>query len=43
MIRAGVLATDVGKSFPLDEVREAVREAETVGRQGKVLLRMVTR
>lgn len=39
MIRAGVLATEVGQSFPLEAVAEAVREAEAVGKSGKVLLR----
>lgn len=40
LIRAGVLASDVGKSYPLDAVAEAVAEAAAVGRGGKVLLRM---
>ncbi len=38
-IRAGTLATDIGPSFPLDSIAQAVREAEAVGRIGKVLLR----
>jgi NADPH:quinone reductase-like Zn-dependent oxidoreductase len=36
----GVLTSEVGASFPLDQVREAVRQAETPGRRGKVLLTM---
>jgi NADPH:quinone reductase-like Zn-dependent oxidoreductase len=39
LLRQGVLATEVGTSYPLDEVRAAVRQAATPGRQGKVLLR----
>jgi NADPH:quinone reductase-like Zn-dependent oxidoreductase len=40
LIRAGVLATELGATFPLDEIALAVREAEAVGRRGKVLLRI---
>jgi len=40
LIRNGVLATDVGPSFPLESVVDAAREAEAVGRPGKVLLRI---
>jgi NADPH:quinone reductase-like Zn-dependent oxidoreductase len=40
LMREGVLTTEVGASFPLEEVRAAVREAEHPGRRGKVLLRM---
>lgn len=40
LIRAGVLATEVGRSFPIDQIGEAVREADTVGRPGKVMLRL---
>jgi hypothetical protein len=36
----GVLTTDIGPVFPLDEIKAAVRQASTPGRQGKVLLRM---
>lgn len=43
LIRAGVLATETGRAFPLEAVHDAVREAETVGRHGKVLLRMTPR
>jgi NADPH2:quinone reductase len=43
LIRAGVLATDVGPSFPLASIGEAVRAAEAVGKQGKILLRIGAR
>ena len=40
LIRSGVLATELGPSFPLEAIGEAVREAEAVGRRGKVLLKI---
>jgi NADPH:quinone reductase len=40
LIRDGVLATDPGRHFPLDSIGAAVKEAESVGRKGKVLLTM---
>jgi NADPH:quinone reductase-like Zn-dependent oxidoreductase len=40
LLRAGVLASEVGKSFPLTEIHAAVHQAAAPGRQGKVLLRM---
>lgn len=40
MLKGGVLATEVGATFPLDQVREAARQAAQPGRQGKVLLRI---
>jgi NADPH:quinone reductase-like Zn-dependent oxidoreductase len=40
LLRAGVLTSEVGATFPLEEIRAAVERAETPGRQGKVLLRM---
>jgi NADPH:quinone reductase-like Zn-dependent oxidoreductase len=40
LIRNGVLASDLGREFPLDAIHEAVEEAGTVGRRGKVLLRV---
>jgi NADPH:quinone reductase len=40
LIASGVLASEVGKTFPLDEVKAAVREAGATGRRGKVLLRL---
>ena len=40
LIRTGMLATDVGQTYSLDQVNEAVRKAEEPGRGGKVLLRI---
>jgi NADPH:quinone reductase-like Zn-dependent oxidoreductase len=40
LLREGVLSTEVGATYPLDQVREAVRHAEKPGHQGKVLLRI---
>jgi NADPH2:quinone reductase len=40
LLRAGVLNSEVGKTYPMEEIQAAVREAETPGRQGKVLLRL---
>jgi NADPH:quinone reductase-like Zn-dependent oxidoreductase len=40
LLREGTLTSEVGKSFPLDEVRAAVHVAAQQGRQGKVLLRI---
>src|SRR5262249_40378246 len=39
LLRAGVLTTHVEASYTVDQIAEAVRRAETPGRQGKVLLR----
>jgi NADPH:quinone reductase-like Zn-dependent oxidoreductase len=39
LLRAGVLTSEVGASFPFDEVKAAVERAEAPGRQGKILLR----
>jgi NADPH:quinone reductase-like Zn-dependent oxidoreductase len=41
LLRAGVLTTEVGATFPLEDIQAAVRLASTPGRQGKVLLKMV--
>jgi NADPH:quinone reductase-like Zn-dependent oxidoreductase len=38
LIRAGILSTEIGHAYPFDRIAEAVREAEAVGRVGKVLL-----
>jgi len=38
LLREGILATSAGRKFPLDEISTAVTQAESVGRQGKVLL-----
>jgi NADPH2:quinone reductase len=43
LIRADVLATEIGKSFPIDAIGDAVRETEQVGRHGKVLLKTGSR
>jgi NADPH:quinone reductase-like Zn-dependent oxidoreductase len=43
LLREGVLATEAGTTFPLDQVADAVREAEKPARGGKVLLRIGTR
>jgi NADPH:quinone reductase-like Zn-dependent oxidoreductase len=40
LIREGVLVSEVGESYPLDRIADAVREAERPGRGGKTLLRM---
>jgi NADPH:quinone reductase-like Zn-dependent oxidoreductase len=40
LIREGELATETGRSYPLDEVREAVQAASAVGQKGKILLRI---
>jgi NADPH:quinone reductase-like Zn-dependent oxidoreductase len=39
LIRKGVLTSDIGSSYSLDDVASAVRESAAVGRGGKVLLR----
>jgi NADPH:quinone reductase len=41
-IRTGVLSTEVGGRFPLDAIHEAAREAEAVGKPGKILLTLGT-
>jgi NADPH:quinone reductase-like Zn-dependent oxidoreductase len=38
LIRKGVLRTSHGKKFDLEDIRAAVAEAESVGRNGKVLV-----
>jgi NADPH:quinone reductase-like Zn-dependent oxidoreductase len=43
LLAEGVLATEVGATFPLEEVQAAVRRASQQGRQGKVLLRIASR
>ena len=40
LIQEGILESEVGESFPLDEVCTAVQVAERAGRTGKVLLRI---
>jgi len=38
LIRKGVLVTDIAARFPLDQIAQAVAEAEKTGKTGKVLL-----
>lgn len=38
LLREGILTTSAAQYFPLDEINAAVTQAETIGRQGKVLL-----
>ena len=38
LIRDGTLASDRGQTMPIEAITDAVRAAEVVGRQGKVLL-----
>jgi NADPH:quinone reductase-like Zn-dependent oxidoreductase len=40
LLETGVLTSEVGSTFPLEDVQSAVRAAEVPGRQGKVLLRI---
>ncbi len=40
LIKEGVLASEEGKIFPLEDIAHAIREAERPGRQGKVLIRI---
>jgi NADPH:quinone reductase-like Zn-dependent oxidoreductase len=40
LMRAGVLTSDVGTTFPLDDIQKAVAQAGQPARQGKVLLRL---
>jgi hypothetical protein len=40
LVAKGVLSTDIGPVFPLDDIKAAVRQASTPGRHGKILLRI---
>jgi NADPH:quinone reductase-like Zn-dependent oxidoreductase len=40
LMRAGVLRSEIGRVYPLSEIKEAASEAGIVGRQGKILLRL---
>lgn len=40
LVRSGVLATDPGPAFPIDQAARAVVQAENAGASGKVLLRL---
>jgi NADPH:quinone reductase-like Zn-dependent oxidoreductase len=39
LMRQGVLTTEVGRSFAMDQFQQAITQAQTPGRKGKVLLR----
>jgi NADPH:quinone reductase-like Zn-dependent oxidoreductase len=43
LIRSGVLATEVGATYPLEAIGDAVRAAEATGRHGKVLVKLGSR
>lgn len=40
LLREGTLTTEVGTTFPMEQIADAVREAERPARGGKVLLRI---
>jgi NADPH:quinone reductase-like Zn-dependent oxidoreductase len=40
LIRQQVLSSEIGRTYPLREIQAAAREAATIGRQGKVLLKL---
>jgi NADPH:quinone reductase-like Zn-dependent oxidoreductase len=40
LIRQGVLSSDVGPALALDQINQAVQQAEMVGRGGKIILRL---
>ncbi len=40
LIRKGVLRSEIGQVYPLDEIKTAAKHADSVARQGKVLLRL---
>ena len=40
LVRKGVLSSEIGKTLPVAEIQAAAREAASVGRQGKVLLKL---
>jgi NADPH:quinone reductase-like Zn-dependent oxidoreductase len=40
LMAKGVLSTDIGPVFPIDDIKAAVRQASTPGRNGKVLLKL---
>jgi NADPH:quinone reductase-like Zn-dependent oxidoreductase len=42
LLRAGVLTSEVGTTYPLADIRAAVSQAALPGRHGKVLLRIAT-
>jgi NADPH:quinone reductase len=40
LIRAQILSSEIGRTYPLHEIQAAAREAATIARQGKVLLKL---
>jgi NADPH:quinone reductase-like Zn-dependent oxidoreductase len=40
MIRKGVLSSEIGQVYNLEEVGEAAQQADSVARHGKVLVRL---
>lgn len=40
LMRAGILVSDVGETYPLEDIAEAVAQSEKPGRGGKILLRI---
>ena len=40
MMRQGVLNSEIGRVYPLDEIVEAAKQADAVARHGKVLVRL---
>ena len=40
LIRKGVLRSEIGQVYPLDQIKTAVHHADSIGRQGKVLLKL---
>jgi NADPH:quinone reductase len=40
LFRAGVVTSEIGATFGLDDVQQAVRQAGSVGKHGKVILRI---
>jgi NADPH:quinone reductase-like Zn-dependent oxidoreductase len=43
LFREGIASTEIAASYPLDQIRDAVRHAAATGRNGKVLLALGTR
>jgi NADPH:quinone reductase-like Zn-dependent oxidoreductase len=40
LIRQGVLRSEIGEIYPLDEIQSAAHQAATIARQGKVLVKL---
>jgi NADPH:quinone reductase-like Zn-dependent oxidoreductase len=40
LFRAGIVTSEIGATYPLDQVQEAMRQAQATGKPGKVLLRI---